>query len=267
MNTFWWEGPRPETKFAPNFKVPVYVAKDGSQQFVKDMIQYVLDVERNIIEHEELVSPVPKSGMDPYKHTQQWKQHNLLDDIPGHDGEHLKRFPKHPCIEELFNLVRINYLTHLANLRYPRRKVFIHGWANVLRNDEWISMHTHSSHTEAYLSSTYYLTSSPASLYLANPSGPMSEHTGKLDKVSYANWQNLTVAQQQSSSDMVEIKTEARKIVFFPSWIPHWSEKQEGENLRISLAFDIVTENTALGNHWRPHRLLDDPATMPGLEG
>jgi len=245
MNTFWWEGPRPETKFAPNFRVPVYAAKDGSQQFVKSLTNYILDLEKNIIEKEELVSPVPKSGVDPYRHTQQWKQHNLLDDVAGEKGEHLTRFPKDPIIEDLFNLVRINYLTHLANLRYPRRKVFIHGWANVLRNDEWISKHSHMTHEEAYLSSTYYLTTNETSLFLENPLNP-----GHMD-----------------TADIISIKTEARKIVFFPSWIPHWSDKISGDSIRISVAFDIVTENTMKGNPWRPHRLLDDPAAMPGLEG
>jgi hypothetical protein len=248
MTTTWWEYPAPKTKFAPSFKVPLYIAKDGSQKFIKDLTNYILRIEKEIIEKEELVSAVPKSGMDPYRHTQQWKQHNLLDDIAGAGGEHLSRFPKDPVIEELFTLLRTNYLTHIANLHYPRPKIYIHAWANVLRDGEWISKHTHSTHSQTYLSATYYLTTNQTSLYLENPS-------------------NSVTAKYADSGEVVEIKTEARKIIFFPSWIPHWSDKIDGDGVRISIAADIVTEETLIGNPWRPHRLFDDPKTMPGLDG
>jgi hypothetical protein len=240
MGAEWWEGQKPLTKFAPNFKVPLYIAKDGSKDFITRMTNYVLDVEKNIIEHEQLVSPVPKPEVDPYQHTQQWKQHNLLDDVVGEGGEHLVRFPKDPVIDELFGIIRTHYLTHLAELRYPRIKTYIHGWANVLRGDQWISRHTHMTHNEAYLAMTYYLTTNDTNLYLENPI---------------------------RAFEKVEIKTEARKIIMFPSWIPHWSDKCEKGSLRISLAFDIVTEGVVAGNPWRPHMLFDDPMTMPGLEG
>lgn len=241
MTTEWWNGPVPLNKFAYKHKVPLYVAKDGSADFVKRMTEYVLNIEENIIAKEHLVSEVPKNdSMDPYQHTQQWKQHNLLNDVPGKDGEHLERFPKDPVIEELFNLLRTNYLTHLANLNYPRIKVWVHGWANVLRHDQWISRHNHMSHENAYLAATYYLTTNNTNLYMANPVNPKDE---------------------------IAIKTEARKLVIFPSWLQHWSDACISEPTRISLAFDIVTEETVLQNPWRPHRLLDDPESMPGLDG
>ena len=239
MRVEWFEGDKPETKFAPNFKVPVGIGVDGSQDFVKRLTSYILNIEKEIIVKEGLVSEVPKSTVDPYQHTQQWKQHNILDDVVGLGGDHLVRFPKDPVIEELFTLVRNNYLEHLVNLRYPRQKVYIHGWANVLRDGEWISKHTHMSHGQAYLAATYYLTTNNTSLYFENPMNP--------------------------GTDVIGLATEARKLVFFPSWIPHWSDKVKEEHLRISVAFDIVTEDTMTGNPWRPHRLLDDPDTMPGI--
>lgn len=245
MRVEWFTGATPETKFAPNFKVPVGIGMDGSQDFVKRLSDYILRIEKDIIEKEGLVSEVPKSDADPYRHTQQWKQHNLLDDVAGHGGEHLERFPKDPIVEELFNLLRTNYLDYLANLNYPRRAVYVHGWANVLRKGEWISKHTHMSHNQAYLAATYYLTSNKTSLYFENPLNPGSYESGEVASVA----------------------TEARKLVFFPSWLPHWSDKVDDDKLRISVAFDIVTEDTMKGNPWRPHRLLDDPATMPGLDG
>lgn len=243
MSTTWWEGPRPATKFAPNFKVPLFIGIDGSAEFIKSLSGYIQELETTIIDQEHLVSSVPKSTDDPYKHTQQWKQHNLFDDVPGLDGDHLQRFPKHESVNELLNLIRINYLEHLANLRYPRKKVYINGWANILRGGEWISKHSHMSHEEAYLSGCYYLTTNNTNLYLSNPG-----------------------SSGESLLDEIAIKTDTRKLVLFPSWLPHWSDKCEDNSIRMSIAFDIVTETTMQGNPWRPHILFDDPGTMPGLK-
>ena len=240
MGTQFLEGPKPKTKFGKKFKAPIYTAKDGSKEFIKTLYDYVLDLEANIISKEELVSSVPKSGMDPYQYTQQWKQHNLFDDVPGLGGEHLQRFHKIPEIDQLFALVREHYLLHLANLNYPRIKAYIHGWANVLRKGEWITPHCHIDGSDAYLASTYYLTTNNTNLYMHDP--------------SYVGTKGA-------------IATEAGKIVIFPSWIPHWSDECQDEDLRVSLAFDIVIEDSVQGNPWRPHVLLDDPATMPGLDG
>ena len=237
MKLTWFEGDPPLTKFAPKFKSPIGIGKDGSSDFVNRLTSYLLNVEETIIKDEELVSSVPKSEIDPYKHTQQWKQHNLLNDVAGEGGDNLQRFPKDPVIEEFFNILRNNYLEHLANLRYPRIKVYAHSWANILRNGEWISKHSHMTDSDAYLASTYYLTT------------------------------NKTVLNLENQFDRVQIPTIAQTMVFFPSWMLHWSDKVEDEILRISIATDIVTENSIKGNPWRPHRLLDDPETMPGLRG
>jgi hypothetical protein len=237
MNVAWFNGVKPLTKFAPTFKVPLGIGTAGDSAFVRRMTDYILKVESDIIVKEELVSSVPKSDEDPYKHTQQWKQHNLLDDIPGLGGENLTRFPSDPVIEELFQILRTNYLEFLAALGYPRRKVYVHAWANVLRSGEWISKHRHITSEESYLAGSYYLTTNNASLFFENP----------------------------LIGDVISVETEARKFVFFPSWLPHWSDKVTDESLRISLAFDLVTEASVKGNPWRPHRLLDDPDTMQGL--
>lgn len=238
MDVVWFEGTPPLTKFAPKFKVPLGVGFSGTDNLVKNLTSYVLKLEEDIISKEGLVSSVPKSEQDPYRHTQQWKQHNLLDDIAGLGGEQLRRFPKDPVIEELFTMVRTNYLEYIAKLGIPRRAIYIHGWANVLRDGEWISKHRHITNEESYLAATYYLTTNSTSLYFENP----------------------------LIGDMVGVTTEKKKLVFFPSWLPHWSDPVSDEGLRISIAFDLVTENCVKGNPWRPHRLLDDPATMPGLE-
>ena len=89
----------------------------------------------------------------------------------------------------------------------------------------------------SYLACTYYPQSSDTSLYLMNP---------------------------YDESEAKEFRTISGGIVMWPSWVSHLTNKTN-HNLRVSVASDIVTEETMIANPWRPHILLDDPATMTGL--
>jgi len=238
MGLTWIQSPKGNTKFAPSLKYPTYVAKDGTKDFVDRFTSYVIALEKDIISKEELVSKVPKSTSDSYAFTQQWKQHNLLKDDVGLGGEHLDRFPHNPVIDEFYQIIRTNYLLWLAELKYPRIKAYAHAWANILRPGQSISKHSHVGGIESYIAATYYLTNNNTHLYLEG------------------------IDPETSAS----IKTEQRKLVMFPSWIIHHSDVCKDESLRISIAVDIVTETTVKNNPWRPHVLLDNPSTMPGLE-
>jgi hypothetical protein len=240
MTTSWLKGPDAKTKFAISFKCPIYIASEPNADLITRLTKYILELEKNIISKEELVSPVPKDIKDPYQHTQQWKQHNLFEDIAGLGGEHLTRFPHNPATDELLELTRVHYLTHLLELGYPRQKVYVHGWANVLRKGEWISKHAHINNENSYLAATYYLTTNNTKLY----------------------FENIT-----NANGLFSIPTERGKLILFPSWLPHWSDECKDETLRISIAIDIVTEESALSNPWRPHKLFDDPKTMLGING
>jgi hypothetical protein len=239
-NSFIWRGKEPQSKFGPRIYAPMYIASDGNADFNKKLIDYVLECE-NLIAQEPIVSKLHKSTADPYKFTQQWKQHNLLDDTgPRKDGDHLTKFtPKPELMAELFDKIRTNYLLMLAELNFPRRKVWIHTWGNVIRQGEYISFHTHVPTDLGYLACVYYPQTSPTELYMVNPIS--------------------------GNNDVLAIPTKENSVVLFPSWMPHCSTRMEEPGYRISIASDIVLEETMASNPWRPHILLDDPETMPGL--
>ena len=239
MAVHWFNSDIPETKFAANLKMPLYETMDGSSDSLRAALRdQILEFEKQIA-RETLVSEVPKQHDDPYAHTQHWKQHNLFWDQNAKDGDQLDRFQMSPELEKLFHIFRKHYLLFLKELNYPRVKVYVHGWANVLRKGEWISKHAHMSDATAYLSSTYYLTTAPTLLHLVNCSRP-----------------------DQTNS----FATKEGRLIIFPSWIPHVSDVYEGNEVRISLAFDVAIEKNKLSNPFRPHVLLDDPATMEGFE-
>ena len=238
MPAFWFNSETPVTKFAPNLKIPMYTANEGNDKFIDALIQQIYKFEEQIIT-EDLVSEVPRDGKDPYSFTQHWKQHNLFWDVDGKDGNNLKRFPMSAELETFFHIVRKQYLLFLKELNYPRHKVYVHAWANVLRDGQWISKHHHTADNYSYLSGTYYLTTNPTYLKVISPI--------RLDQ-------------------MEMFATKKASIIMFPSWVPHESDVYKGSDTRVSLAFDICMENSMAANPWRPHVLLDDPETMDGFE-
>lgn len=238
MGVNWLSSERPNTKFAPNLQAPFYIAADGNDELIGELVTEILELEEQIT-NETLVSEVPRSVLDPYPYTQHWKQHSIFWDKSVLDGEHLVRFAMTSTMEKLFHIIRKQYLIFLKEMNYPRVKIYIHGWANVLRNSQWISQHYHQNSADAYLSGTYYLTTVDTHLKLINPL--------KLD-----------------FADM--IPTKKGTIVMFPSYVPHESSVYNGTALRISIAFDLVTSAFAKTNPWRPYCLFDDPATMDGLD-
>lgn len=238
MTTHWFKSDTPLTKFAPNLQMPLYNTIEDNPVLIAKLRDQIIAFE-NQISKESLVSEVPKQTGDPYAYTQHWKQHNLFWDQNAKGGDQLERFPMTPELEKLFHIIRKHYLIFLKELNYPRIKVYIHGWANVLRKGEWISKHSHMSDSTAYLSATYYLTTNPTFLHLIN----------------------CTRVDQLES-----FATREGRLIMFPSWIPHESDPCTDDNLRISIAYDISIGQNLISNPWRPHVLLDDPATMEGLE-
>jgi hypothetical protein len=238
MGLIWFNSETPVTKFAPNLKMPLYNSSEGSDEFYQKLIEQILMFEDHITK-ESLVSEVPKNDKDPYAWTQHWKQHSIFWDKAVQGGEHFERFNMTPELEKLFHIIRKHYLLFLKELKYPRIKCYVHGWANVLRKDEWISLHHHMADATAYVSGTYYLTTNDTKLNLINPI-----RTDQQDK----------------------FPTQKGSIIMFPSFLPHESSKYIGDDVRISIAFDISTEANTLSNPWRPHCLFDDPDTMEGIE-
>lgn len=238
MPAAWFNSETPVTKFAPNLKIPIYSAFEGSDEFVSKLRDQIYIFEKQITQ-ETLVSEVPRSDEDPYPYTQHWKQHNLFWDVDALGGEKIERFPMSPELEKFFHIVRKQYLLFLKELNYPRMKVYVHAWANVLRKGQWISKHHHTADSTSYLSGTYYLTTNPTCLKLISPI--------RLDQ-------------------MEMFATKQSAIIMFPSWLPHESDVYKGDDTRVSLAFDICVEASKIANPWRPHVLLDDPSTMEGFE-
>lgn len=236
MTIQYFAAPAPNTPFAPNFKIPLYYDTTVDKRLLGFLTQYIRDLEKNYIRKEPLISEVPKSFLDPIEFTQQWKQHNLVGDTRlDSDTEGFKRFPTNLSVERLFDIIRRNYLTYLELLNYERRKVFIHAWANVVRDGEFISPHTHDQTANGYLACNLFVTYSKSNFVLSK------------------------------EGSQLLFPSSPGGIIFWPSCLLHHTEPHEGLTERITISADIVLPEIVEQQPHRPYRLLDDPETMPGL--
>ena len=139
-------------------------------------------------------------------------------------------------IKEFKNFIKEEYLKFSKELGHTiPNKTYIHCWANVLRKGgRPIAVHHHADgHVDApqsysYLSGNVSLQADNTKTYYENP----------------------------FTDEFQGIINTPGDLILFPSNIRHWTDKNESDNLRISLAFDIITEevynmSTTYNKHYR----------------
>lgn len=111
----------------------------------------------------------------------------------------------------------------------PEKNYYVQCWFNVMRKGEQIQKHQHARSNNYYLSGHICVNVEKTNTYYESP----------YYKEPFASL------------------NEPGKVTLFPSWLPHWTDKVENNFERITIAFDIRTEeaynnNTVieLKNHW-----------------
>tara|TARA_R110001592_G_scaffold141176_2_gene362532 strand:- start:628 stop:1299 length:672 start_codon:yes stop_codon:yes gene_type:complete len=111
----------------------------------------------------------------------------------------------------------------------PEKNYYVQCWFNVMRKGEQIQKHQHARSNSYYLSGHICVNVEKTNTYYESP----------YYKEPFASLNELG------------------KVTLFPSWLTHWTDKVENDFERITIAFDIKTEeayNTQivpeLKNHW-----------------
>lgn len=139
---------------------------------------------------------------------------NLFSFEDSNELNKVKKFIK-LNVKEMLNKFNLNNLKDL----------YIICWFNVLRKGESIGKHTHYSlkrSHESFISGHFCINAFNTSTFYND----ISEQT------------------------ILEIKNEIGQLTMFPSYLPHWSNKHNGEEPRISIAFDIFPEKKFAWNHY-----------------
>lgn len=159
--------------------------------------------------------------------TEQYENYNIeFDGNTGLGKNSLtSRFPffnvfswNEPEIKYLEHFIQKKYLEFLDLINVQRRKVWIQCWANVLRKNDEIKKHIHSSHNMTWLGGHFIISCENTSTFYENP---------------------MQVAEY---SQIYESKNAVGKLTFFQSNLPHYTNKHLSKIERISIAFDIVID-------------------------
>lgn len=119
--------------------------------------------------------------------------------------------------------VKEQHARYLEALGFDRVTVYGKCWANVLRRGQEIKMHWHSCNPDSYLSGHFTVATNNTSTYYQNP---------------------------YNSKDVHQERNVEGLLTFFPSYIRHWTDKHDGNDERITLAFDLYTFGNDVDKGW-----------------
>jgi hypothetical protein len=164
----------------------------------------VLEVKDDILQN----TPMPGVGKPLGFLTSRLWHYNLFD------------YP-HAELRELKLIIAQQYCAYVDAMQYPRETVYIQCWANLLKFGQHINWHHHSDahanapHEYAYMSGNLCIHADNTKTYYKNPC---------------------------AETDIVGLDNVAGEMVLFPSFISHETDKNMNQTPRISIAFDIITE-------------------------
>jgi len=113
-----------------------------------------------------------------------------------------------------------NQLIKLIKIDRPAR-IYCHAWANVMRKGEQIKPHLHDATPDSYVSGHITVQCEASETHYICP------------------------VDQINSPSEYKSKNVPGKITLFQSCIPHYTSKHEGDKERISIAFDLITDNNS----------------------
>jgi hypothetical protein len=207
---------KPTTFFAPynNFYFGLDKIKSVDFNYLSSLI---LNLENNIVKKynkEEFFLQDGNTGLGKNSLTSRFAYYNLLSI----DDSQIKLLHK-----EIINM----HDTFIEMLDVSKQRLHIQCWANVMRNGEQIKTHVHKSDKFTYLSGHITvqcnIKKNKTSTVYVNP---------MIEKPHIKEFQTL-----------LEVSNSVGEISIFNSNIPHYTTKHIGKKERITIAFDIFTED------------------------
>jgi len=190
----------------------IWLWKSNLNFNLKEVTDYLLSKERYLINN---FPPLSDGNINlPNSVTARNPFYNLFTFEDSDELNKIKNF-----IKENIKLLLDKF--HLNNLN----DLYFICWFNVLRTGECISKHTHYPLARAHESFI---------------SGHFCVNT----------FNTSTFYNDISEQTTLEIKNEIGQLTIFPSYLPHWSNKHENKEPRISIAFDVFPEKKFVWEHY-----------------
>jgi hypothetical protein len=202
-----------QSAMMPPIRVPIHISQYDIDSTVS-MGERILASEKDI-----LAIPVPEInakaswGSNYTERPDNWitarlPYYNFLD---GNDEE----------VVAFRNFIHNSYLEYQKGLGNPIFKVYVHGWVNIIRQGEQITPHNHAN---------AHVTAPEETSYISGNFCVRADNTSTNYRSPYIHnaWKS--------------IPNNAGDLVLFPSFVFHNTSVNVATEPRLSLAFDIITE-------------------------
>lgn len=191
----------PNNPFAPNWKLHLF------QSYIDEPAELNADL---------------RAYADTLEGTDYFKKDSILLEFDGFQTEETNRIPEYNflqtsniAVRELHTFFRRSHDNYLKamNVTLPeelRKHLKIQCWINILPNGEAIKPHNHYCGPNSWISGNYSVTAS-ADTYTA----------------------------YYAPSHEIRIQNNPGMLILFPSHVGHYTNKYEGDDKRITIAFDL----------------------------
>jgi hypothetical protein len=134
----------------------------------------------------------------------------------------LKFSDRHPVLLELKSKIYESYLVYVKELNIPAGIPYVQVWFNILKKDSRFFTKHHHAHParigdidDAYISGNICIRAKNTKTYYYSP---------------------------YIESQKIGITNVPGEMVIFPSWVMHSTDQNQEDEPRLSIAFDIITE-------------------------
>ena len=196
------------TEYAPSWNFAIGIARWHEQDKLANLKKFLLTKEQEII-NAYVVNNDGGTGLGLDSVTSRFGNYNLFDFVE--ESADLKDF---------LNFLRISYLEFVHEDRTPIKNLNIVCWYNIIRNQQKITIHNHNSANYSYLSGNMHLGDYNTQTVYRNPYDPSVEY---------------------------EFPNVKGGLTIFPSCVPHYASMFDGDDVRISIAFDLHIESYVPG--------------------
>jgi hypothetical protein len=195
----------PTTEFTPSWNFPIYTDQWLEVEKIDKIRSWLLDREEEFI----ATFPYHHDGGAALGKDSVTSRHGLYS---------LFWFEKDiPEIMDLLKFIRESYVKFITEENAIPRDSYIVSWFNVARKDQDIKQHAHGADHESYLSGNIHLD-------------------------TYDTY-NTFISPYDDRSAFIRDNVKGG-ISIFPSCVPHYSSVYEGEEPRVSIAFDLRIKPT-----------------------
>lgn len=198
----------PMTDYAPSWNFTLGITKWNDSEKLKNLRSFLLKKETEII-NSHTVNNDGGTGLGTDSVTSRFGNYNLFD-FTNESAE----------LQDFLTFLRTSYLEFVEEDRTPIKNLNIVCWYNVIRNEQKITIHNHNSANYAYLSGNMHLGDYDTQTTYRNPYDP---------------------------SDQRVFPNVEGGLTIFPSALPHFANKYTGNDVRISIAFDLHIETYVPG--------------------